>query len=313
MVLIMSVAMVQCGVMSIDIDKVMRQYPEYSRFSKYLSQTQLARAICGRPSVTVLAVDNTAMGPLEGKPVDHIKNILRVHVALQYLDLDLQDKQTIALPTLSQGVLLKINKGAVTFVSATHPNAVVRARLIKPIIVSQSHNNISVVQVNSLIIPPTNPNALIPLIPPVPLLTPVPVISPLPIITPVPVVPPALPINSPAPVVSPVLPVNPPAPVMAPTVPVLTPVPVISPLPIITPVPVVPPSLPINPPAPVVSPVLPMNPPAPVPVVPVPVDGGVSTTPGADEPKSGLVLFGVNWSLAIFLTFSSIYLTILYH
>ena len=79
----MSVAMVQCGVMSIDIDKVMRQYPEYSRFSKYLSQTQLARAICGRPSVTVLAVDNTAMGPLEGKPVDHIKNILRVHVALQ--------------------------------------------------------------------------------------------------------------------------------------------------------------------------------------------------------------------------------------
>ncbi|TKY47993.1 Fasciclin arabinogalactan protein 3 [Spatholobus suberectus] len=297
-------------VSSFDITKLLSQYPAYSRFSNYLTQTELARAINARESVTVLAVDNSGMGPDLSMEMEQVKNLLSVHVALHYLDLHrLHANQTITLATLLEtGGLLKISNGTVKFVSSADPNGVVRAKLIKPIIVSESRNNISVVQVNRLMMPLTllsNPNALIP----VPVISPVPipVKSPLPVIAPAPTPDPLL-SPSPVPLISPVpmpiitpVPVNPPAPV-----PEIAPVPVVSPVPVMTPIPAMSP-------VPVMGPAIPgsdgeSDEPAAADLIPS--DGG--STP-AHNPKSGVLQFGVNLSLAILLIFSSIYINMLYH
>ncbi|CAI9113814.1 OLC1v1014495C1 [Oldenlandia corymbosa var. corymbosa] len=67
-----------------NITKVLDDHPDFSTFNNYLTQTQLAAAINSRATITVLAVDNGNIGSLSGKPTEVIKNILSVHIILDY-------------------------------------------------------------------------------------------------------------------------------------------------------------------------------------------------------------------------------------
>lgn len=69
-----------------NITKILSNYPEYSTFENLLVQTGLAQQINSRRTITVLAVDNSAIGDISGKPLDVVKRILSAHVILDYYD-----------------------------------------------------------------------------------------------------------------------------------------------------------------------------------------------------------------------------------
>lgn len=300
-----------------DISKMLAQYPAYSSFSSYLTQSQLAEEINTRQTITVLAVDNGGMGPISGKPMDVIKKVLSIHVILDYFDVQkLYDmaNQTLTVATLlqasgqAQGMqgfinITDLTTGPVTFLSASDPNGT-GTKLIESV-VSQPYN-ISVVHVSTVIVPPallSPPNAPVMPVPvPVvsPVVVPVPVVSPVPVVVPVPVV-------SPAPIATPV-PVRSPVPVMAP-VPVNSPMPVASPVPVAAPV-AVPAGVPVpalSPPSP--SPSLEGASDAPADSTSPSSDGSAPTaSDGGGANSAGVAKFEVmNSALAIFLTFSSMY------
>ncbi|KAJ1405859.1 FAS1 domain [Sesbania bispinosa] len=323
---------------STDITKLLSQYPSYSSFSNYLTQTQLATEINSRHSVTVLAVDNSGLGPISGKPMDVIKKVLSIHVILEYYDVQkLQHlgNQTITVTTLFQTTgrakgmegfmkITDLSTGAVTFTSASEQNGT-GSNLVKA--VEAQPYNISVVQISSVIMPPSlltpsndssSPSpAAGPVKSPVPVASPVPVVVPVPVASPVPVAAP-VPVKSPVPVVSPV-PVATPVPVKSP-VPVA--VPVASPVPVAVAVPVASP-VPVTTPVPVISPVPVLSPAGDAPASDAPAsdaptgtavsDGPMGFVPSSDvgdtgdESNSGVNKPCVNWALALTLTFFSIY------
>ncbi|KAF1887032.1 hypothetical protein Lal_00046270 [Lupinus albus] len=260
----------------------------------YLAQTNLAADINNRNSITVLAVDNSGMAPVSGKSMDVIKNVLSLHVILDYFDVQklqhLQNK-SITVRTLFdtsdqahglQGFvnITAMSNGAVSFVSAFDTtNDSIGCNLIKSL-VSQPYN-ISVVHVSTVIMPPfllanSNAPALAPAPAPVVSVTPVPmpVLSLVPVPTPVPgLVPVPVPVAIPVPVVSPV--------------PVLAPVPIVSPVPVPVPVPVMIPSAGGE---------------------PTPADAAADAPPPPENNKSGagiLKFCGVNSTLTLVLTFFS--------
>ncbi|KAL1830245.1 hypothetical protein ACET3Z_008657 [Daucus carota] len=83
-----------------NITDVLSSHPEYSQFNTYLSQTKLADEINTRQTITVLAVANAALAPLAGKPLSVIKNVLSLHVILDYFDAkklhDIPDGSTLS-------------------------------------------------------------------------------------------------------------------------------------------------------------------------------------------------------------------------
>ncbi|KAL8111397.1 fasciclin-like arabinogalactan protein 8 [Apium graveolens] len=85
---------------STNITQVLSTHPEYSQFNAYLSQTKLADEINTRQTITVLAVTNGALAPLAGKPLSVIKNVLSLHVLLDYFDAkklhDIPDGSTLS-------------------------------------------------------------------------------------------------------------------------------------------------------------------------------------------------------------------------
>ncbi|KAJ7962718.1 Fasciclin-like arabinogalactan protein [Quillaja saponaria] len=141
------------------------QYPDYTTFNNYLTQTQLADQINSRQTITVLAVDNSGLSPIWGKPMKIIKMALSLHVILDYYDVQkLQhlENKTVTVTTLfqtsghasQQGFLTitDVTTGGVSFASAGQSSGVgVGANLVKSV-VSQPYN-LSVVQVSSVIIP----------------------------------------------------------------------------------------------------------------------------------------------------------------
>lgn len=300
--ILLSFSLVFPSVTCFDITKLLSQYPAYSTFSNYLTQTQLAGDINSRNSITVLAVDNAGMAPISGKSMHVIKKVLSIHVILDYFDVQrLQhlQNQSVTVRTLLdssgqvQGLqgfikITDLSTGAVSFISASDTDDAIGANLIKAL-VSQPYN-ISVVQVSTVIMPPfllANSNAP----------------SPAPVTTPVP-----MPVPSPTPVIS-VTPV--PVPVVTPV-----PVPVASPVPVTTPVPVSPVPVPVQTPIPVVSPVaVPVYTPVPVPAVMTPPGAsdaaGAGDTPpnksqsGAGIPKGTGVM--TNRALPFVLTLFSTY------
>ncbi|KAE9585576.1 hypothetical protein Lal_00010241 [Lupinus albus] len=285
-----------------DITKLLSQFPTYSTFSNYLTQTNLATDINNRNSITILAVDNSGMAPVSGKSMNVIKNVLSLHVILDYFDVQkLQhlQNQSVTVRTLFdtsgqahglQGFvkITDLSTGAVSFVSAFDTNDSIGCNLIKSL-VSQPYN-ISLVHVSTVIMPPfilENSNNA-PALAPAPITVTVPV--PMPVLTPM-LVPAPVPVV--APVVVPVV-----APVVAPVlVPVPVPVPVTISVPVVSPVPV---SVPVLAPVPVASPVPVMTPSA------GPADAAADAPPkkGAGTPKCG----GVNRALTILLTLVSMYL-----
>ncbi|KAI6681074.1 hypothetical protein NL676_034955 [Syzygium grande] len=148
-----------------NITRLLSQYPEFSTFNEFLNQAKLYEQINHRQTITVLAVDNSAIGSISGKPLDVLKRILSSHVVLDYYDVDkLQDlsKKSTLLTTLyqtsgtavnQQGFLnvTKLNGGDIVFGSAVK-GADLDAKLVKA--VAAQPYNISVLQVSSPIIAP---------------------------------------------------------------------------------------------------------------------------------------------------------------
>ncbi|RWW88885.1 hypothetical protein BHE74_00002221 [Ensete ventricosum] len=90
---------------ALDIVEILQPFPEYSTFTKYLTQTKVADEINRRKTITVLVVNNSAISPLSSLSGDALKNAISVHVILDYYDpykLDNLPNKTALLTTLFQ-------------------------------------------------------------------------------------------------------------------------------------------------------------------------------------------------------------------
>ncbi|KAM0936479.1 putative fasciclin-like arabinogalactan protein [Dioscorea sansibarensis] len=69
-----------------NITKILAQHPEFSTFNHYLTITHLAAEINRRLTITVLAIDNSAMSAILAKhfTLPTLKNVLLLHVLVDY-------------------------------------------------------------------------------------------------------------------------------------------------------------------------------------------------------------------------------------
>ncbi|KAI4305627.1 hypothetical protein L6164_028983 [Bauhinia variegata] len=69
-----------------NITKILAKHPEFSTFNHYLTATHLAGEINRRRTITVLALDNSAMSALLDKHLSiyTLKNVLSLHVLVDY-------------------------------------------------------------------------------------------------------------------------------------------------------------------------------------------------------------------------------------
>ncbi|KAI3455173.1 hypothetical protein Pfo_011836 [Paulownia fortunei] len=135
-----------------NITQVLSQYPDFSNFNSYLTETNLAGEINSRQTITVLPVDNSNLSPLSGKSSDVLKNILSLHVILDYFDVQKLQKltnrstivttlfQTTGLARGQQGFLnvTHLSMDSVVFGSAV-PGSTLGSSLVKSI-ASQPYN-----------------------------------------------------------------------------------------------------------------------------------------------------------------------------
>ncbi|XP_042043180.1 fasciclin-like arabinogalactan protein 14 [Salvia splendens] len=147
-----------------DITQILNQYPDFSNFNSYLSQTNLASAINSRNTITVLVVDNANIASLSSRSPDVIKNILSVHIILDYYDVTKLQQLTATSPlptTLFQSTGLAL--GQQGFLNVTHPStasitfgsampgSTQTSTLVKS--VTSEPYNLSILQISSPIIP----------------------------------------------------------------------------------------------------------------------------------------------------------------
>ncbi|KAJ7958665.1 Fasciclin-like arabinogalactan protein [Quillaja saponaria] len=153
------------AVNAFNITKMLSQYSDFSNFNDLLTQTHLAGEINSRQTITVLVVDNGAIGSINGKPTNAIKDILSNHIILDYYDeakLNKLTKKSTLLTTLyqstgqaqnQQGFLncTILGQGEITFGSAvkgaSHDSKLVKSVTTQPY-------NISVLQVSQAIVAP---------------------------------------------------------------------------------------------------------------------------------------------------------------
>ncbi|XP_006660446.1 fasciclin-like arabinogalactan protein 2 [Oryza brachyantha] len=69
---------------SYNITKILAAHPEFSKFNDMLSKTRLAYDINRRQTITVLAVDNSAMASLDHFTLPTIRHILSLHILVDY-------------------------------------------------------------------------------------------------------------------------------------------------------------------------------------------------------------------------------------
>ncbi|KAK7283039.1 hypothetical protein RIF29_12258 [Crotalaria pallida] len=148
-----------------NITNILGSDPAYSQFNKYLTETKLAPEINKRNTITVLALDNAALSPLNGKPLSTIKAIISTHVLLDFYDekaLFFSNTNKTRMTTLFQAsgiargeqgfvVVALINEGEMAFASAVK-NSPFNTLFVKSLL-SQPFN-ISVLQVSAPIVAP---------------------------------------------------------------------------------------------------------------------------------------------------------------
>ncbi|XP_062023820.1 fasciclin-like arabinogalactan protein 14 [Rosa rugosa] len=153
-----------------NITKLLEKEDDFSNFNQQLSQTKIADQINKRSTITVLAVDNSAIGGL-GDDSSVTKAIMSVHVILDYYDKEKLTKhaktnksamlttlyQTSGLAKNQQGFLrVAADDGEITFGSASKGGQM-NSKLVKS--VTAQPFNISVLQVSSIIeVPDINAN-----------------------------------------------------------------------------------------------------------------------------------------------------------
>lgn len=69
-----------------NITAMLKDFPEYSEFSDYLTKTRLADEVNSRQTITVLALTNSEMDAIAKKPLSVIKSVLSLHIVLDYYD-----------------------------------------------------------------------------------------------------------------------------------------------------------------------------------------------------------------------------------
>ncbi|XP_021823332.1 mucin-17-like [Prunus avium] len=144
-----------------NITKILNNYPEFSQFNAYLTDTQVCDQINARTTVTVLVVNNAAMSSLVGKSTEIKKRVLSLHVITDYYTSqsfhNFPTSKTTQLTTLLQvsfqsngfqGLLNATSGDAVSIVSAAGSDKV---EVVKDIFTENL--KISVVQINNLIVP----------------------------------------------------------------------------------------------------------------------------------------------------------------
>ncbi|KAG1367009.1 fasciclin-like arabinogalactan protein 14 [Cocos nucifera] len=153
------------AVEAFNITQVIEPYSSYSTFNNYLTQTKLADEINSRQTITVLVVDNSKMSAVSSYPIEILKNIMAIHVILDYYDankLSHIPHQSALLTTLFQTTGIANNK--LGFLNVTNkPNDVVvfgsaaseapLSSTFSKVVVTQRYN-ISILEISDLIIPP---------------------------------------------------------------------------------------------------------------------------------------------------------------
>lgn len=149
-----------------NITRILGEFSDFSTFNDLLSQNKLADEINRRQTITVLAVDNGAVGAISSLPSDVQRKVLAVHVVLDYYDtakLGAMKNRSAVLTTLFQSTGQATNRmgflnytrradGVMVFGSA-EPSAPVTSQMVKSI--ASRPYNISVLQVSSAIVPPS--------------------------------------------------------------------------------------------------------------------------------------------------------------
>nr|GMC75295.1 fasciclin-like arabinogalactan protein 14 [Ipomoea batatas] len=153
------------SVAAINITTVLDQYPSFSTFNSYLSQTHLAEEINARqPPFTILVVDNSNIAPLSSMSAEMLKKTMSVHVILNYFDANklhnLQGKSELATTLFqttgnaagNQGFLniTDFSDQEVGFLSLANGPAL-RSTMVKP--VETRPYDLSVLQISNVIIP----------------------------------------------------------------------------------------------------------------------------------------------------------------
>ncbi|KAL4352602.1 hypothetical protein GQ457_06G032560 [Hibiscus cannabinus] len=85
--ILFTLSLVAVSVNAHNITAILEGFPDYSSYNSFLSQTKLADEINTRQTITCLVLNNGAMSALTAKhPLSVIKNILSLHVLLDYYD-----------------------------------------------------------------------------------------------------------------------------------------------------------------------------------------------------------------------------------
>lgn len=148
-----------------NVTRLLGQYPEFGTMNQYISENNLAGDVNRRGTVTILALDNGAIGSISGRSKDAIKAIISTHIILDYYDekklMNIKNDSTV-LTTLfqasgiandQQGFVLAYNAGGGHFYfGSAIKGAALNSQFVKTI-VTQPYN-ISVLQVSQPIIAP---------------------------------------------------------------------------------------------------------------------------------------------------------------
>lgn len=162
-----------------NITKILAQHPEFSLFNKYLTATRLASEINRRLTITVLAVDNSAMSALEARhfTLQTMRHVLSLHILVDYygskklhglsrsstLSSSLFQATGAAPGTTGYVNITDHKKGHVTFSTEDLPDGASPATFVKSI--KEFPYNLSVIEVSSIL---TSPEAEAPVPPPPP-------------------------------------------------------------------------------------------------------------------------------------------------
>jgi len=179
------------SIYAFNITYFLDQHPQFSTFNNLLTKTGVAAGINKQGTVTVLVVDNSAVGPLTSVPQTTLGYILATHVILDYYDsikLGNLDGKSVKATNLFQETgktnggqgLLNISKsGGDIFFGSTAKGAPQDSKMVK-VLASQPFH-ISVIQISKPIVtpgleqgPPTAPSSSPTASPPTPTAAPPP-------------------------------------------------------------------------------------------------------------------------------------------
>lgn len=152
------------SISAFNITYFLEQHSEFSTYNNLLTQSGVATAINKQGTVTVLVVDNSAVGPITGVPQSKLSFILATHVILDYYDatkLDNLNGKSVKATNLfqqtgktngEQGLLNITNSDGNVIFASSAKGAPQDSKMVK--VVSSQPFHISVIQISKPIVTP---------------------------------------------------------------------------------------------------------------------------------------------------------------